>query len=219
MQLPPQLADGGVARLLGRRTEPGSDQHMVKGLAYRGHLEFVQNEIEGGLQAHQQALADLPMLRGDETRDFFETTFLASSLYDVYPLAIAGIACARITGEDYIEFVKRRTFMQVRKDIRGVHKFLVKIVSAKMVASRLPRLIMQYMNFTTTTVDRPSPTQVHGRIEGIPIALGGWIAAVVESYMIGVLEIAGADNAEVEAVCVIEEGGDHARLDLHVNFT
>ena len=63
MKLPSRLADGGVALLLGRKVDPGADPHQVKGIAYRGHLEFIAEEMEGGLKAHLRALEELPVAK------------------------------------------------------------------------------------------------------------------------------------------------------------
>ena len=218
MKLPPQLQDGGVALLLGRDTAPGDDPHQIKGLAYRGHLDFVAEEIEGGLKGHLQAIDKLPMTHVAAMHEFFEATFFASSMYDVYPLAIAGIACSRITGESFLDFVTRRTEMQVSKDIRGVHKFLIKIVSAKMVASRLPRMLTQYMNFSKVEISRPDPSRVHGVFTEIPLALGAWFLAAVETYMRTVLIIAGATDARVEGEAIIEDDQQRVRVNLDVIF-
>lgn len=218
MKLPPRLADGGVALLLGRDVEPGTDPHQVKGVAYRGHLDFIGSEMPGGLKAHREALEALPMVGSEQLREFFDQTFFASSTYDVFPLAIAGIACARMTGETFMDFVVRRTRQQVDKDISGVHKFLIKIVSAKMVASRLPRLLTQYMNFTEVEVERPESDHVSAQIKGIPLALGGWFLAVLDTYMRTVLKMAGATDATVESQTVIDEDPNRAIIVLDVRF-
>lgn len=218
MKLPPRLADGGVALLLGRDVEPGTDPHKVKGIAYRGHVEFIGSEMPGGLKAHRESLEALPMVGSDKMREFFDQTFLASSTYDVFPLAVAGIACSRMTGETFMDFVVRRTEQQVAKDITGVHKFLMKIVSAKMVASRLPRMLMQYMNFTEVEVDRPDPAHVRAQVRGIPLALGGWFLAVLDTYMRTVLQIAGATEATVDSETVIDEDPNKAIIVLDIRF-
>jgi len=218
MQLPSRLNDGGVSLLLSHDLAPGASEVRVKGVASRGHMDFVAAEVPGGTAEQTRVLAALPRRPALALADFFGTTFLASSLYDVFPLAIAGIACARVTGEDYLSFVRRRTRMQVQHDIRGVHKFLMKIVSAKMVASRLPRLITQYLNFGETTVVSSSAELVRARVDNVPLPLGAWLGTVIDAYMIGVLHIAGADNARVETRCVIDEGQASTHLEVDVHF-
>src|SRR5690242_18619455 len=71
---------------------PGKNPYRVKGNAYRGHMDYVEQHVPGGIEAMRAGFED-PLLK-----EFFGQTFLAASFYDLYPLVAAGWVCAKLCG-------------------------------------------------------------------------------------------------------------------------
>lgn len=178
------VTDGSELRTL--RFPPGESPYHVKGVAYRGHLEYVEAQVPGGVAAMQSAISD------SAVSAFFDQTFLASNFYDVMPLAHAGVVCAELSGLPFYEFVRRRTVAQAESDVRGVYKWLLSLLSPRMVASRLPKVIAQYLDYLVFEPVEATPARVVGRLRGIPLELRGWQAAVFEAYYTHVFEVGGA---------------------------
>ncbi|HLU48953.1 MAG TPA: hypothetical protein VK116_12750, partial [Planctomycetota bacterium] len=132
-----------------------------------------------------------------EIARFFEQTFLASSFYDVMPLAHAGVVCADLAGIGFYEFVRRRTVAQAEADIRGVYKWLLSLLSPRMVASRLPKVISQYLDYLVFEPVEASPERVLARLKGIPLELKGWQSAVFEAYYIHVFKVGGVKDFSI----------------------
>lgn len=177
------VTDGSELRAL--RYPPGESPYHVKGIAYRGHLDYVEAHVPGGVAAMKAGFVD------PAVAEFFDQTFLASTFYDVMPLAHAGVVCAELSGLSFHEFVRRRTIAQAETDIRGIYKWLLSLLSPRMVASRLPKVIAQYLDYLVFEPLEASPKRVVGRLKGIPLELRGWQSAVFEAYYVHVFELGG----------------------------
>ena len=178
------LAEDGAAELAQLPFAPGEGPFRVKGVAYRGHMDYVRDHLPGGLSAMLAALPD-PAVRA-----FFDQPFLASVRYDVRPLALAGVACGKLTGAGYLPFVALRTRLQADDDIRGVYKFLLKFVSADVIAARGPKVMTQYFDFgAATSRVAPDGTTV-GTLSGLPRPLAPWFITCVQAYVDQVSRIA-----------------------------
>src|SRR4051812_12259661 len=116
----------------------GKSPFRMKGQAFVGHMKYVAAHLPGGTKTFLGGIAD------PEMRAFFEQPFLASSWYDVFPLVAAGSVCAKIAGVTLREFLRTRTRWQAERDINGVYRFMLNLVSPEAVAMRMPRLIAQY---------------------------------------------------------------------------
>ena len=217
-QIPGMPADGGAKALLELPFAPGDSPFRVKGNAYKGHLKYVEDRIEGGFETHQAALRNLHPTLGPKLEEFFAQTFLASAWYDVFPLATAGVACGKHLGMPFLDFVHARTVAQAEGDIVGVHKFLLKFVSAKTVAARVPALVSQYFDFIKVAAEVPNKQLVMGTAGGVPKPLAGWYGTVIEGYLQKVLEISGVVHPRVECVGLhpfpAEEGKGDGSLEL-----
>lgn len=172
--------------------EPGESPFRIKGMAYRGHLDYVAANVPGGIDAMLGALQPAQ-------RRFFEQPFLAASLYDVFPLAQAGIPCGRLTQQSFLDFVRHRSEAQAASDVGGVYKVLLAFASPEAVATRLPRLVSQYEDFTDVEMQRPTESAVEGSARGLPRALFPWYATVCDAYVRVVVTKAGAKSCKLEA--------------------
>jgi hypothetical protein len=204
------VTDGSELRAL--RHPPGESPFHVKGVAYRGHLEYVEANVPGGVAAMKAAFSD-PALA-----EFFDQTFLASTFYDVMPLAHAGVICADLTGLSFYEFIRRRTIAQAEIDIRGVYKWLLSLLSPRMVASRLPRFLAQYLDYLSFEVVEASPKRVVGRLKGIPLELKGWQSAVFEAYYVHVFKVGGVTDFSIIYDDLKMETSEHGLPTLDVGL-
>jgi hypothetical protein len=197
----------GAAELAALPFAPGEAPFRVKGTAYRGHLEYVEQHVEGGIAAMCDAFDD------PRHGEFFRQPFLAASLYDVFPLAVGGVICGRLTGQPYLEFVRVRAQAQARSDLTGVYRVLLALASPQAVAARLPRLMGQYFDFGETSIEQRAANWIVATRSGLPAPIAPWYAAVSEGYSRVVLAQAGATEPHLDGVAV-EPGGRRGGMDL-----
>lgn len=195
-----ELRGDGAAELISLPFAPGESPFRVKGTAYRGHLEYTEKNVAGGVAG---MLADF---RDPRLRHFFEQPFLAATLYDVFPLAIAGIVCAARVGQPFLEFVRVRSEAQAKSDVSGVYKVLLALTSPEAVAARLPRLVGQYFDFGQTELVEKGPGRVVASRTGLPRALAPWYATVSQAYVQIVVAQAGGKDVRSHVSGVRSEG-------------
>jgi hypothetical protein len=171
---------------------PGQSPFRIKGVSYRGHLEYVALRVPGGFDAMQAAFDD-PRLRR-----FFEQPFLAGSYYDIFPLLHAGVACAKIVGTDYLSFVTTRAVHQAEVDVAGVYKVMLKAAPDGLLAKRIPKTIAQYMDFLECDATSSGDHAVVGELRGAPLAAAPWLAALLRGFVPRLLSLAGARAPAVE---------------------
>ena len=167
---------------------PGQAPFRVKGGAYRGHMDYVNEFVPGGMKATLDALVS------EEQRDFWDRPFLAASFYDVYPLIVMGHVCARIVGKTYHDFLRVRARYQAEKDIGGVYKYLLKVASIETVALKVPLLVAQYFDHGPTTVRQMDATTVEMIRTGLPPTIATWFSAIGSAYIVTAMELNGAKN-------------------------
>jgi hypothetical protein len=178
----------------------GTSPFRIKGVAYRGHVDYAASFIRGGEQAVVDSFQD-PALR-----TFFEQPFLAASWYDVLPMVPAWHACAKLLEQNPTDFLKVRTRHQALSDIHGVYRFLLKFSSAESIAVRAPRVIQQYFDFGATEASVVSPGLVRVVASGIPTFLVPWLRVVAETYLLVALELAGAPSPQLRRLGVTPSG-------------
>lgn len=186
------LSDGGLSLLEAIPYAPGTSPFRVKGTAYRGHLEFIARQAPGGVEAMLARLDARPGMRA-----FYAQPFLASSLYDVFPLAWGGVVGGAMMGMSYLDFVRVRTAEQAKSDVGGVYRVLLALTSPNAVAQRLPKLLGQYFDFGTTEIEVNEPGRVVASRTGLPAAIVPWYEKVTEGYCDVVITRAGAQRVRV----------------------
>ena len=169
---------------------PGESPFRVKGLNYRGHLEWTAAHFPGGVEGMH---ASLPA----EMSAFFRGTFLASSFYDLYPLVFAGRAMARSLDEGFLEFVRRRCVWQADHDVHGVYRWMTRLLRAEKIARLMPSRIQQSFEFGDVRAEVIDHGHVRADVDGIPEAIAPWWGAVVETYVLEVLRFAGVESPHV----------------------
>ena len=182
---------------------PGQSPFHIKGVAYRGHVEYANQFIPGGTAAVNETFRDRRLA------DFFEQPFLAASWYDALPILPLWYACAQVTNEPAIDFLKTRTRHQAKQDIHGVYRLILKLASAETVALRIPRAVGKYFDFGATEASVVRPGIVRMRQTGIPLIMAPWFAIVGETFVNVALEIAGATGVKVRRKPVEPSGEAH----------
>ncbi len=170
---------------------PGTSPFRLKGIAYRGHIEYANKFVPGGTAAVNAAFRN-PLLA-----PFFEQQFLAASWYDALPILPVWHVCARLANQPAIDFLKRRTRHQAEGDINGVYKLILKLASAETVALRIPRVVGKYFDFGSTNAEVVRPGMVRLTQTGIPTLMSQWFAIVGDTFLQVALEIAGAKGISV----------------------
>src|SRR6185312_17279254 len=98
----------------------GESAFHVKGVIYLGTRAFFDAQVPGGYAGLVSAIHD-PALRA-----FFTQPFLASSWYDVLPVAPLIEIEARVMGLSLEDYLGRRTLFQADRDMGGVYKYLLR---------------------------------------------------------------------------------------------
>lgn len=155
-------------------------------------MQYVEEHIPGGVEAMNAGFDD-PLYT-----EFFKQPFLAGGLYDIYPLAVAGVTCAAIEGRPFLDFVRRRSSDQAPRDLSGIYKFLLKMVPTGSVAKRIPRLLSQVLAFGSTEVLLDESRHMRGAFHGMPNQLAGWFSVVGEAYGVTALRASGAEDPQLQ---------------------
>jgi hypothetical protein len=184
---------------------PGKSPFTIKGVGFQGHMRYVEEHLPGGTKAMLDAFGDPSLVA------FFGQPFLHASMYDLHPLAVAGVVCAKLCGLTYLEFLRVRSVHQAQLDVRGVYKFLARMVSTSMIATRLPLLFQQIFGFGKATVTVAAERDVRAAFDGMPRALAPWIVTVGCTYLETVLTIAGAKEPRVTSLR-LEPQGTHGEV-------
>ncbi len=171
---------------MGAEFELGKSPFRVKGVLYLGTQSFFTEHVGGGMEALASEITD-PALR-----TFITQKFLASSLYDVTPVP-ALIACEaralRMTLDDYL---LHRTRHQAKKDLGGVYAWLLRLASPRLVATRLPKIMLQMFDFAEAEIVSDEPKETVARLGNIPAHLAPWLETGVTVYAETALRLAGA---------------------------
>jgi hypothetical protein len=182
---------------------PGESPFQIKGVAYKGHISYVDQYVPGGMAG------SIEMLHDPRLRAFYAQPFLAASMYDVFPLVAMGYVCARITGKTFPDFLRIRSRYQAEQDIGGVYRWMLRMASPMAVALKLPALTSQYFNFVQTTVRETGPNAAEVMSSGLPRALAAWYAPIAETYVLVALEFNGARRPRGKLYPFRGEGSAH----------
>src|SRR4051812_46421357 len=101
------------------RFPPGESPFRVKGVTYRNFVDYVEQELEGGLAKF------LAELREPELRTFAAQPFLPSGWYDTLPIVSLCNAAALAKGQPARTFVQGLSRFAAERDTKGVYRFLL----------------------------------------------------------------------------------------------
>lgn len=185
----------------------GQSPFKIKGNAYRGHIDYADANVPGGMRAAVAALSD-PV-----QREFLCQPFMASSLYDVFPLVALAYSCARLAGTTISDYMRIRTRHQAERDLNGVYRLILRLVSPETVAARLPQITSQYFNFGSGEIRKRGPQWVEAVRGGMPVGLINWYGLVAQNYVTRALELNGARNPRARMLPPTPDGKAHG-IDL-----
>lgn len=171
----------------------GQSPFHAKGVLYLGTQSFFSEHVRGGVDALAQEIED------EALRAFITQKFLPSSLYEVMhvPALIAYEARALRMGLD--DYLLHRTRHQAKKDLGGVYGWLLRLASPQLVASRLPRIMLQMFDFAHAEVVSDSSDETIARFTGIPAPLAPWLSVCLAVYAETAIKLAGGSPTIEEA--------------------
>jgi hypothetical protein len=182
-----------------QRFAPGTSPFHVKGHVWQGALEYYSGRVPGGLVALTSKL-------DPDLRTFVGQRFLAASWYDALPIATVSLAVARLCGVEQEEILRDRSRWQAERDIRGIYRMLVRLVSPETVATRFGRVILQYFDFGKSDAKIISPGVCEIIEDGIPLPLALCMVPIAEGWAETALRQAGALDVQVRAEPPHREG-------------
>ena len=163
----------------------GEAPFRIKGSGYLLHLKYVDEHLPGGRAAMYAAIAR------PDLRAFFEQTFFAGHLVDIYPLVAVGYTCARIEGVSFERFIRTRSRHQSEGDLKLFRKLILRIASPEMLASRIPLITASYFDFATAEVLEKKTGSISAVMHGIPRDIAAWMSYVADETVRFMLEYNG----------------------------
>jgi hypothetical protein len=163
----------------------GESPFRIKGSGYLLHMQYVDEQLPGGRAAMNAAI------RSPELRAFFEQTFFAGHLVDIYPLVAVGHTCARIHGVSFERFIRMRSRHQAEGDLRLFRKLILRIASPEMLAVRIPAITASYFDFASAEVVEKKPESIVALMHGIPRDIAAWMGYVGDETVRFMLEYNG----------------------------
>lgn len=195
----------------------GESPFHAKGVLYLGTQTFFDEHLRGGAK---ELYADI---REPEVAAFLSQRFLPSSWYDVMPVPVLIAYEARALRMELAEYLRHRTRWQAQRDLAGVHRWLLKLASPRMVATRLPKVMMQMFDFAQANVVKERGDEVLVHIEGTPVLLNEWFENALGVYAEAALKLAGARTVETSlagsSATGKRAGIDINRLSLSLRWT
>ncbi len=162
-----------------------------KGLVYVGARSYYDSVVPGGWSAVRDAVGD------DGLRTFMGQPFLPGGWYDVLPVVPISATAARLRGVSQASLVRDNARWVAERDLAGVYRILVSVVSPETVAMRLPRLSMQYFDFGGFDAKMVRENVLESHRFGIPAALAPWFVFVTEGFVPYALSVAGAKDVRI----------------------
>jgi hypothetical protein len=182
---------------------PGKSPFCVKGILHRGNIAYIEQAVPGGLTTV------LGLVRDPALRAFFEQPFIASSWYDIFPLAAIAYPCAALCDKTFEVYMRDRAHYQAEQQGATTYRSLLTLTSPAAVALKLPLLAAQLHNFGTTEAREVGPRRVEAVRSGIPLPLVAWYVLSTETYVTTALSLSGARHPRVETSVFRYQGKEH----------
>jgi hypothetical protein len=176
----------------------GQSPYRIKGSGYLLHMQYVDEQLPGGRAAMKAAI------RTPELRAFFDQTFFAGHLVDIYPLVAVGHTCARIQGVSFERFIRLRSRHQAEGDLRLFRKLILRIASPEMLATRIPAITASYFDFATAEVVEKKPESITALMHGVPRELVPWMSYVGDETVRFMLEFNGVKGLRSRVTSKLE---------------
>jgi len=171
---------------VGAEFELGKSPFRVKGVLYLGTQSFFTEHVGGGMDALASEITDATL------RAFITQKFLPSSLYGVTPVPALSAYEARPLPMTPDAYPLPRPAHQAKKDLGGVYGWLLRLASPRLVATRLPKIMLQMFDFAEAEIVSDEPNETVARLGNIPAPLAPWLETGVTVYAETALRLAGA---------------------------
>lgn len=180
----------------------------TRGTLYLGTQSFFETHLSGGAA---EFYADI---EEEELRAFISQRFVPSGRYDVMPVPALIAYEARALRMGLGDYLRHRTRWQAQRDIKGIHRWILKLASPAMVATRLPKIMTQTFDFASAKAQKEADTEVRVTLTGIPAMLDEWFHNALGVYTDTALGLAGAQKVSTEML-TSRRTGAQAGVDLH----
>jgi hypothetical protein len=164
----------------------GKSPFHAKGVSYRNFLDYVDAVVSGG---RAQLIASLP---DEELRAFITQPMLASTWYDALPMVSLCAIAAQLVRQPSLRFSRELARFGVKKDLKGVYRFLLQLSSPQGLLERSARSVTQYFDFVTREVSRESAKSYRLTDSGIPAWAASYYASISEGFLEELLPMTGA---------------------------
>ncbi|HJL15736.1 MAG TPA: hypothetical protein RMH99_08775 [Sandaracinaceae bacterium LLY-WYZ-13_1] len=170
--------------------ELGKSPFRVKGIAYRSALLALAEDADVSVESFVESIPE------PEMRDWLSQRFLAASWYDVYPLVDLARVLARREGRVVTETWKENARRVAERDLGSIFRFLLRMTSPRVVASRLPQVSSRYFDFGRLEILESHDESVVLERTGTPSPIVQWYAIVTGEWVLEALRTSGASAAE-----------------------
>jgi hypothetical protein len=167
---------------------PGEGPFRAKGTLYKGLVASTDARCPGGYSAVLEGIDD------ERLKHFLMQNFLAASWYDVMPLLAFSKMAAQVANVPHSKYARDGARFTANRDIHGVHRFFLKLASPKLVADRLPRLMLQYFDFGRVEGGAIGPRSYEMFAREIPEPVAQWLMLMIEGFVPVALQLAGAKS-------------------------
>ena len=172
--------------------KPGASPFRINGVFYLGLRRYIGERVDGGLERLAVELGD------GELAAFVRQTFLATSFYDLLPIAPLMETLARLAKQSFGEFVRRRSRAQAIHDCEGVYKaFMGRRGSDKELLDGICKTSARIYDFGKTEYAVVRPGVVDMVRVQVPDPILGWYQTSTAEYFCAVLEHAARPEAQV----------------------
>jgi hypothetical protein len=182
-----------------------------RGLVYQGARDYIEKYVPGGCAAVRGNLRP-------ETATFWDQLFLAGTLFDALPIVEISRAAAEVAQQPHEEFIRANAQWLAQRDIRGVYRAILHVLSPSLVAVRLPRVALRYFDFGDASATMSSDGVCQAEQRGLPQPMASWFTACVEGFVPKALGMAGARNPRVKPVRVMRDGEMHGMVTVTVSY-
>lgn len=199
MGTPPE--PGTPVPIVGAMPAPvGGTAFRAKGHLYEKMRDNVDETVPGGLAAYLEHLEP-------EIAEFLMQKFVTSGWYDALPMMPMAITHARMLGSVLHYHCRDRGRIVAERDIPGVYRTFLKLVSPDLLVGRLPRAATLYFDFGKATYQMLPPGRARTRLAGLPYTLAPMLAGVIEGFVGAALTLSGGKDVQVRTLDVTYDGG------------
>ncbi len=179
IDVPPMVAPGAEFAF-------GKSPFHAKGVLYLGTQSYFTEHVRGAMQSLENEIKE------PELRAFITQRFLPASLYDVTPVPTLIAYEARAQRMSLDSYLLHRTRYQAKKDLGGVHGWLLRLATPRLIARSLPRIMLQMFDFAKVEIVRDEPNEVVAKMMDVPELLAPWLQVGLAVYSESALKLAGA---------------------------